>query len=126
MMDFSHLPRATAFVLDDNKMVIIEFQKHFKEISVLDCRTYTSPTMFLKDAQIGKPEIVILDYYIDKDLTAEQIINDLGYSPEVFIMSQDKDIQVRIKEKGYDFFYKDDHYVSKIARAVVQYLIDKN
>lgn len=125
LIDLSKLPKATAFVLDDNKMVALEFKKYFREISVLDCKIFTDPDAFLKTVKQEQPEITILDFFISETLTAEDIIKQMGYTPEIFIMSHDKNIGIKIREKGWDFFYKDDFYVQKIAKAVIEYLYHK-
>lgn len=124
-IDLNNLPKATVFILDDSKMVIIEFKKIFSDIVAIDSRFFASVSDFLLAAKIEKPPIVVLDYRLGPEMTAEDVMMDMGYLPEVFIMSQDKSIQLRIREKGMQFFYKDDHYVRKIAKAIVQHLLDK-
>lgn len=124
-IDLHKFPKACVFVLDDNKMVTMEFKKYFRDISVLDCRTFFEPKDFLIEAKKEHPEILILDHFLSDSLTADDVIKELDYLPEIFIMSQDKDIHILVREKGWDFFYKDDNYVRKIAKAVIEYLYHK-
>lgn len=121
-IDLNNVPKSTVFVLDDNKMVIMEFRNRFRKVNAIDCKFFVSPTEFARFAQAERPEVVILDYMLGETLTADDVIKDLGYEPEIFIMSQDKSIQLRIKEQGHQFFYKDDQYVLKIAKAVIKHL----
>lgn len=126
-IDLNNIPKSTIFVLDDNEMVIMEFRKEFREIPVLDSRFFTDPKIFLQATQEERPPIVVLDYILGPGITADDIIVSLGYTPEVFIMSQDKSIQLRFIEKKSNlrFFYKGEYYVNHIAKAIVKYLIHK-
>jgi hypothetical protein len=125
-IDFHNWQRESVFILDDNLMVINEFKFRFSKISVLDYRVFTQTEVFLREAQKEQPEILIIDWMLEDDKTAQDVIDQLGYEPEIFIMSADKSVHMKIREQGMQFFYKDEHYVFKIAKAVIQHLRDKN
>jgi hypothetical protein len=125
-IDFHNWQRETVFILDDNPLVVNEFKYRFGKISVLDTRVFSNSEKFLTDARNEKPEILIIDWMLGEDETAQDVIEQLEYEPEIFIMSADKSVALKIREQGMQFFYKDDHYVFKIAKAVIQHLRDKN
>lgn len=126
LVDFSKIRKATLFILDDNPQVTMAFKRQFRDITSLDVRTFEGPPDFLQAAHRERPEIVILDYNLQDGMTAENVIEKLGYMPEVFIMSYDKEVQVLVEKKGVRFFYKGDHYVPQIVSAVMEHLLAKN
>jgi hypothetical protein len=125
-VDWSKIPKSTVSVLDDNPMVVLDFKREFKKIPAIDCRFFTAPEGFINHAITEQPAVVILDHILGEGLTSDDVKARLGYEPEIIIMSQDKGVQLKIKEQGHQFFYKDDFYVMKIAKAVIQYLSNKN
>lgn len=118
----SNIPKSTIFILDDNEIVVAAFRFAFKEIPVLDTRCFTHHKSFLEAAREEQPPMMILDYLLDEETTAEDVIKELGYMPKIFIMSSNKKIQLKMGEQGFWFFYKSDNYISDIANAVIDYL----
>jgi hypothetical protein len=125
-IEFSAIHKETVFILDDNMMVINEFKNRFSKVSALHYRTFVTTELFLSEARREHPEILILDYMLDGQNTADDVIDQLGYEPKIIIMSADRNVQSKYHQRGIQFFYKDDHYVYRIAKAVIQHLHDKN
>lgn len=118
--------KATVFVLDDQKVVTDVFAHRFKTIPVVYFKAFTDPLLCLKEAQKERPEILVLDYILGDNRTAEDIIKALGYEPEIFIMSGSKENEARFKGTDIKFFYKDRFFIKNITRAILEYLIHKN
>lgn len=109
------------YILDDNKLVTTEFKLRFDKISLLEAHVYNDAELFLKDVQKNRPPMLILDYMLG-DIVADDVIEHLGYKPEIIIMSADKSVQRKYNDIGVRFFHKDEHYVIRIAKAVVEHL----
>jgi hypothetical protein len=107
-------------------LVTDTFNHRFKTIPVVYFKSFTNPWECLREAQQEKPEILVLDYILGDNKTAEDIIKDLGYEPEIFIMSGTKSNEARFKGTDVRFFYKDRFYVKNITKAILEYLIHKN
>lgn len=126
-INFQNWSKEKVFILDDNKNVITSFRKKFANISSIDYQAFINNDEFLEATTEHRPEILILDYFLG-DLTADDIIERIGYEPEVFIMSGDSSIRIKYKDTPMKFFDKDGQllYISKIAKAVLQHIKEKH
>lgn len=126
-INFQMWIKEKVFVLDDNELVAKTFKKMFAKIEGIECKVFTNNEVFIKQAHEEKPEAMILDYFLG-DITAEHIIELLGYEPEVFIMSGDSSVRVKVKGTGLQFFDKDNEllYVETITRAVLKHIKEKH
>lgn len=118
--------RAMVYVLDDNPMTTMLFEQKFKSVVVVYFKSFTDPKLFLDSARKEKPEILVLDYYLSDKLTACDIISELQYEPEIFIMSQEKEVELKFKGGGVRFFYKDKNFVRDITKAILEFLVARN
>ncbi len=125
-IDYKDYHKETVFVVDDNGMTAELFRSFLGKVSVINCKVFLDHKLFLIEVQREKPGIVILDHYLDKDMTAADIIKLLGYTPEVFIMSSTQEVHLIYADTGYRFFYKGENYVQKISKAVLEHLKNKN
>ena len=125
-LDMMNWIKSTVFVLDDNEAVIRVFEHRFKTVPVVYFKAFVDADMCLKAAQIEKPEILVLDHMLSDNRTAPDIIRQLGYEPEIFIMSGTKDFEVIYKDTDVRFFYKDRYYIRNITKAIMEHLIIKN
>jgi predicted RNase H-like nuclease (RuvC/YqgF family) len=123
---FNKWARDKVYVLDDDPDDLNEFAHKFAGNYVLDYRGFLSISEFMKEVKIQKPEIVVIDYRLAAGKTAEDVLKDLGYEPEVFIMSGSGNYENRFIGKRVRFFLKDEHYIYKIAMAILKHLTDKN
>lgn len=123
--DFKVWKRDLVYLLDDDKDVLDEFEHKFHKISVADFKGFSNNDEFMAATKSNKPAIVVIDYRLDNGKTAEDIIHDLGYEPEIFIMSVNSAYEQRFNGKKIRFFTKDTHYVYKIAMAIIQHLTEK-
>ncbi len=124
-IEYQDYQKETVFVIDDNATTGEIFRRLLSRISVINCKVFLDHRIFLTDVQKEKPGIVILDHYLDKDLTAADIIKLIGYTPEVFIMSSTKEVHLIYADMGYKFFYKGENYVQKISKAILEHLKSK-
>jgi len=118
--------KSTVFVLDDNELVTKVFTHRFKTIPVVNFKAFTDADICLMMAKNEKPEILILDYHLSETKTADDIIRELGYEPEIFIMSGSRDFEVLYKDTDIRFFYKDQFYIKNITKAILEHLNHKN
>lgn len=125
-VDMQKWKKETVFILDDNETDLIVFRQFFSRVLTIDYRTFLQPEIFLSAAREEKPRVVILDHYLSETMTADEVIKQLGYEPEVFVMSANKDVQIKYKDRKVNFYYKGEFYVLKIAKAVMAYLRDVN
>jgi hypothetical protein len=122
---FHGIEHKNVFVVDDDPEDLEEFRKIFDKSSVLDYKGYLNIEDFLKDVTVVKPPCVVIDFNLGK-MTAVQVIDRLGYEPEIFIMSGEAGYEKRfLTNSRVRFFIKEGHYVFEIAQAVIKYLIDK-
>ncbi len=117
--------RDMVYVMDDDHAALLEFKHKFAKISVLDYRGFSDAGEFLTKAKIEQPPIVVIHYRESHAETAEDVIEKIGYEPEIFIMSSEASFEKRFSGKKVRFFLKDNHYVYKIAQAIIKHLIDK-
>lgn len=125
-LDMMHWIKSTVFVCDDSEIVTKVFTQRFKTVPVVYFKAFTDADECLKQARIERPEILVLDYILSGGKTAEDIIKEIGYEPEIFIMSATKEYEVKFKDTDIRFFYKDQHYIRNITKAILEHLIYKN
>ncbi len=125
-IDYKDYHKETVFVVDDNEITAELFRGFLGRISVINCKVFLDHKAFLTEVKKEKPGVVILDHFLDKELTANDIIIMLGYTPEVFIMSSTKEVHLIYAKTAYKFFYKGENYVQKISKAVLEHLKNKN
>lgn len=123
--DFKIWKRDMVYLLDDDRDVLDEFGHKFNKISVVDFKGFHNNDEFMAATKHNKPAIVVIDYSLGGGKTAEDIIRDLGYEPEIFIMSINASYEQRFHGKKIRFFPKDSHYIYKIAMAIIQHLAEK-
>lgn len=127
ILDVQKWVKSTVYVLDDNDTVIKIFSQRFRTIQVVYFKAFTNADECLKQAMIDQPEILVLDYVLSDDgRTAEDIIKSLGYEPEIFIMSANKEYEEKFRGTDVKFFYKDQYYVRKITKAILEHLVYRN
>lgn len=114
----------TVFVLDDDKEDLEEFKEKFDPISVIHYRGFTDAKEFLRVAKEERPGIMVMDYNLGYT-NAEEVLRQIEYEPEVFIISGLKGFQAKFKGKNVTFFHKDRDYVFEIAIAIIKYLNNK-
>jgi hypothetical protein len=117
--------KGRVFILDDDFDVLHDFKKEFKRLSVLDYRGYHNYDEFLQAAKIEKPEMVVLDHRLDGGRTAEDVISNLGYMPEIIIMSGEVGYSKKYDVNKIKFYLKEGNYVLAIAAEVISYLSSK-
>lgn len=118
--------RELVYVLDDDPDVLDEFQEKFSKLSVLDFKGFIDVDIFLEKTREEQPSIVVLDYILDKGQTAQDVIDLLGYKPEIFIMSGERSFIKNFEGGTVTFFEKGQHFVLLIAKAIIRYLLNKS
>ena len=113
------------FVLDDNSFTIEEFKRGFIGVSMIRFSGFQISEKFLVAVKDVMPAVVIIDYNLGRGQTAEDIISQLGYIPEIFIISMSGEIEAKINGKNIRFFKKDDFYVHLIKMEIIKFLTDK-
>ena len=113
------------FVLDDNSFTIEEFKRGFIAVSMINFTGFQISEKFLAAVKDVMPAVVIIDYNLGRGQTAEDIISQLGYVPEIFIISMSGEIEAKISGKNIRFFKKDDFYVHLIKMEIIKFLTDK-
>lgn len=117
--------RELVHVLDDDEDALEDFKNKFKKLSVLEYEGFREVDEFLERTRAKRPPIVVLDYMLPKGTTAEHVIKQLEYDPEIFVMSSEENFELKFKGKNVKFFPKDDNYILKIAKAIIQSLIHR-
>lgn len=110
-------------VLDDDPDVIEEFKERFSKIDILDFTCFTEYRSFITYANTEKPQIIVTDYRLGIH-TAEDLLLQLTYEPEVIVMSGVQ-LPAKFMQTGIRFFKKEDHYIYKIAISIINYLNQK-
>lgn len=109
-------------VLDDDEEVLEEFKEKFDKIAILDFCGFSDAEAFMSHILENRPEVIVSDYRLI-GYTAEDIIEALPYKPEIFIMSGSPlPPSHRLRSPNIHFFLKEQHYVYKIAAAIIQHL----
>lgn len=121
-----NLKKEKVFVLDDDLDVIDEFRHRFNRLSVLDFHPFLDMDKFLKEVRISKPQIIVVDYILSSGKTAEDVIDSLNYTPEVFIMSTEEGFKSKFIGQDVRFFVKEKNYILEIVRDIIKYLNTKN
>jgi hypothetical protein len=117
--------KGRVFILDDDYDVLHDFKKEFKKLSVIDYKGFHNSMEFLQAARLEKPTMVVMDHRLGGSETAETLIDQLGYEPEVIIMSGEPGFAKRYEAKNVKFYVKEGHYVFQIAGEVIKYLSSK-
>lgn len=118
--------RDMVFVMDDDQDVLDDFRKKFEKSSVLDYKGFIDVDEFIDALHKERPPIVVLDYNVGKGKTAEELIEQFEYEPEIFIMSGLAQYEKKFVGKRIKFFHKDNHlYVYQIAEEIIRHLTKK-
>lgn len=121
--NFMEWERDKIFVIDDDLDVLEEFDENFVKTSVLQYRGFHDHKVFLTSVQAERPPIVVVDHNLSGGQTADDIIAEFGYEPEIFVMSSSSAYGTKYKGGRIQFFVKEDFYVAKITAAVLKYLV---
>lgn len=118
-------PYDEVFVLDDDDEQVEEFAIKLFDISVIKLEGFTDADLFMEQANLRRPKVLIIDMMLGKGITAEDVIKQIGYDPEILIMSVNAKLEEKFLGKKTRFFPKTDKYVLKICTEVVKYLTTK-
>lgn len=119
---FGSIEPVDVYILDDNPTVTMAFKYQLGKYSILRPVTFNNAKTFVNEVQLQKPHIIVVDNMLGEELVAADIITKLNYSPEIIIISADITIEQDLIAKGVKFFYKDQHYIVRVANACVDYL----
>jgi hypothetical protein len=123
IIDFHGYEWERVSLLDDNQTVTTAFAYHFKKASVR-LSVFNDPKTFVKDVNAHQPCILIIDNWLG-EIQAAEVIEQLTYSPDIILMSQDFDLKEKFKNQSVLFFPKKDNYVFNIMQAVIDQLKSK-
>ncbi len=122
---FKEFKKAKVMTLDDDADDLEEFDNRFSKLSVLNHEGFSDKYKFLDAVERERPEAIIIDYRLDGVTTAENILQEISYEPEVIIISGVMRSELKFKGKDVKFFMKQDNYILKIVKQIIQYLINK-
>lgn len=116
------------FVLDDYSLLLNIFKQQFKKLSVIDLQTFETVEDFLI-ALPQKPEIIVVDYLLDKGYNAGDILDVIQetteYEPKVIVMSGQPVTETTQKLEGrpvWKIYQKSGAYVFEITTQIMEYV----
>lgn len=124
-MNYQAKLKGKVFILDDDFDDLHDFESEFKKISIIDYRGFHDHEEFIESARSERPSIVVMDHRLGNGTTAQDVIGELGYEPEILIMSGVQAFEKIYEGKRIKFFVKEGQYVMRIAGEVIKYLTAK-
>jgi hypothetical protein len=115
-------------IADDYQVSLDMFRMSLSRISVIDLSTHATAQEVI-DNLSGRPDILVLDYNLDGEHTAETVLEEVekfsDYYPKIIVMSAQplKDIeQLFLGKDIWKFYSKTDLYISEITRTIMEYV----